>query len=430
MKVLIKDIEIISMSPDYPSVFKGHIGIEDQNIVFIGEVPSTFIADKIVEGKGHIALPGLINAHTHMAMSLLRNYADDLPLMTWLSEKIWPVEAKLTSDDIYFGTMLSIAELIKSGCTTFRDMYFHMDEVAKAVEVSGVRANLGEGLIGVADPEANGIDKVRQLYQDLNNTADGRIVIEVAPHAPYTCPDDYLRKCGELAKQLDAPLHIHLSESRFEVSESYKNFGKSPIEKVDELGLLDGKTSGAHCVHVSDEDIELLKRTKTSVLYNPSSNLKLGNGFAPIQKMINAGINVALGTDGASSNNNLNLFEEMHLAGLVNKGVLEDPTALPAYEVLKMATINGAKALGIEKTVGSLEVGKKADLILLDYNQSHLLPTHDLISMIVYSAQAADVDFVMCNGKILFENRQVLTFDEQEVMTKASKMAMDLISRV
>lgn len=430
MKVLIKDIEIISMSPDYPSVFKGHIGIEDQNIVFIGEVPSTFIADKIVEGNGHIALPGLVNAHTHMAMSLLRNYADDLPLMTWLSEKIWPIEAKLTSEDIYFGTMLSIAELIKSGCTTFRDMYFHMDEVAKAVELSGVRANLGEGLIGVADPEANGIEKVRQLYKELNNAADGRIVIEVAPHAPYTCPDDYLRKCGELAKQLDAPLHIHLSESRFEVSESYKNFGKSPIQKVDELGLLGGKTSGAHCVHVSDEDIELLRKTGTSVLYNPSSNLKLGNGFAPIQKMINAGINVALGTDGASSNNNLNLFEEMHLAGLVNKGVLEDPTALPAYEVLKMATINGAKTLGIDGIVGSLEVGKKADLILLDYNQSHLLPTHDLISMIVYSAQASDVDLVMCNGKILYENRQILTFDEQEVKGKASIIAKDLIKRV
>ncbi|OJV62181.1 MAG: N-ethylammeline chlorohydrolase [Clostridiales bacterium 38-18] len=430
MKVLIKDIEIISMSPSYPSVFKGNIGIEDQNIVFIGEVPSTFNADKVIDGMDHIAMPGLINAHTHMAMSLLRNYADDLPLMTWLSEKIWPVEAKLTSEDIYYGTMLSIAELIKSGCTSFRDMYFHMDEVAKAVELSGVRANLGEGLIGVADPDASGIDKVRNLYRELNLAADGRIVIEVAPHAPYTCPEAYLIKCGALAKDLDVPLHIHLSESRFEVSESYKNFGMSPIQKVNELGLLSGKTSGAHCVHVSEEDIELLRKTGTSVLYNPSSNLKLGNGFAPIQKMLNAGVNVALGTDGASSNNNLNLFEEMHLAGLVNKGILEDPTALPAYEVLKMATINGAKALGIDETVGSLEVGKKADLILLDFNQAHLLPTHDLISLMVYSAQASDVDFVMCNGKILYENRQILTFDEQVIKEKASIIARDLISRI
>ena len=204
----------------------------------------------------------------------------------------------------------------------------------------------------------------------------------------------------------------------------------SPIQKVDELGLLNGKTSGAHCVHVSEEDIELLRKTGTSVLYNPSSNLKLGNGFAPIQKMLNAGVNVALGTDGSSSNNNLNLFEEMHLAGLVNKGILEDPTALPAYEVLKMATINGAKALGIDETVGSLEVGKKADLILLDFNQSHLLPTHDLISLMVYSAQASDVDFVMCNGKILYENRQILTFDELEVKDTASIIARDLISRI
>ncbi|GAB6108784.1 amidohydrolase [Fusibacter bizertensis] len=429
MKLLIENVQILTMV-DGQLPFMGSIGVEDDRICFIGVTPETFNPDKTIDGDHLLAMPGFVNAHTHMGMSLLRNYADDLPLMTWLNEKIWPVEAKLSAEDIYYGSLLSMAELIRTGCTTFRDMYFQIDEVAKATDLSGLRANLGQGLVGFSDPDELAFAQVREIYKNWHEKADGRIHIEVAPHAPYTCSNAYLTKAKELALELRVPLHIHLSESVQEVKDCVENYQKTPIALMESIGLFEAKVSAAHCVHLQAQDFDILRRNEVSVLYNPSSNLKLGNGFAKISNMLQSGINVALGTDGASSNNNLNMLEEIHLGALVNKGIEGDPTVLPAYQMLKIATINGAKALGIDKEVGSLEVGKKADLVLFDLNKSHLVPHHNLVSLVVYSAAASDVKYVICNGKILLDNYEITTFDENEVIKKVKQLSVDLLKRV
>lgn len=429
MKILIRDTAILRMVNQDEGILYGDIAIDGDKIVAIGNIPEDFNAEQVIDGSNQLAMPGLINAHTHMAMSLMRNYADDLPLMTWLSEKIWPIEAGLTGDDVYLGTMLSIAEMIRTGCTTFNDMYFEMEEVAKAVELSGVRANLSRGMIGNDTEGLEKLENARAFHGAWNGKADGRIRVDIAPHAPYTCSDSYIKKAVELSKVLNTQIHIHLSESQFEVNESIENFGVTPIKKMENLGVFEVKTNAAHCVHLHDEDFEILKRHNVSVLYNPSSNLKLGNGFAKVNKMINMGINVALGTDGSSSNNNINMFEEMHLCALVNKGIEADPTAVPAYKVLEIATVGGAKALGIDKEVGTLEVGKKADLILIDLNKPHLVPRYDLVAMLVYSAAASDVKTVLCNGQILMQNYEIKTFDENQILTMAGEAAHDLVKR-
>ena len=429
MKTLIKDCTILTMRSKDDKPFIGNIGIEEDAIVFVGEIPDDFVAESIIDGQDHLAMPGLINAHTHMAMSLLRNYADDLPLKEMLNQHIRPVEAQLSAEDVYMGTLVSIAELIRSGCTTFRDMYFFTDEVAKATQISGLRANLGLGMVGVTDPEYRLFETVESLYKRWHLQAEGRIRIELAPHAPYTCPDAYLIKLSQLAQDLRVPIHIHLSESRFEVESSKRDKGLTPIEHVHQLGLFKSMSSAAHCVHLEENDFKILSEENVSVLYNPSSNLKLGNGFADIRNMLKHNINIALGTDGSSSNNNLNMFEEMHLAALVNKGVEEDPTVLPAYSVLEMATLGGARALGIDTVTGSLEVGKKADILLLDLDKPHLTPMHDPISALVYAASGSDVSHLFCNGKLIMKDYEILTFDEKDVLKKARMLAKELIAK-
>lgn len=433
MRILIKNVDILTMTSEDTPTIKGSIGIENGRIKFIdqsnADLVASFMAEKIIDGDGHLAMPGLINAHTHMGMSLLRNYADDLPLMTWLNEKIWPVEAKLNAEDVYYGTLISIIELIRCGCTTFRDMYFFQDEVAKATDEAGIRGSLGLGLVGVADPEEKLFDDVRALYSKWHNAANGRIRVEVAPHAPYTCSDAYLKKARDLALELDVPLHIHLSESLHEVNASLEQHGETPIEHVNALGLFNAKTSAAHCVHLKAPDFAILKANDVSVLYNPSSNLKLGNGFAPIGKLLREGINVAIGTDGSSSNNNLNMFEEMHLGALVNKGIEADPTALPAYKMLEIATVGGAKALDLLDDIGTLEVGKKADIILIDLNKPHLTPVGAFPSMLVYSAAGSDVSHVICDGQIVMEDYVIKTLDESKILEKGKEIASRLLNR-
>lgn len=429
MKLVIKDAFVLTMTSKDSPVLCRDIAIEEGVITHIGVVPNAFIPDRIIDGKGHIAMPGLINAHTHMAMSLLRNYADDLPLMEWLSEKIWPIEGHLNGEAVYAGTLLSLIELIRSGVTTYRDMYFYMEDVARATEVVGLRAVLGLGLVGVTDPEQKLLSQTKAFHQQWHKSCNGRIRVEVAPHAPYTCSDDYLKAAFELTQTLETSMHIHLSESLTEVKSSYDTNGVSPVKHLEDLGVLNNRVSAAHCVHIDQNDIEILKRHGVSVLYNPSSNLKLGNGFAPITQLMEAGVNVAIGTDGSSSNNNLNLFEELHLAALVNKGITGDPTALPAYKVLEIATINGAKALGIDHLVGTLEVGKRADLILIDLEKPHLVPHHDLVSAVVYSAAATDVSHVICDGVVLMEDYQLTCIDEKKVMAQAKLEASKLINR-
>ncbi|QCX33239.1 amidohydrolase [Caloramator sp. E03] len=427
MNILIKNAYIITMNQKGEVLEKADLAIENDRIKYIGKDIDNFKADKIIDGTKKVVMPGLINCHTHMAMSLFRNYADDLPLYEWLTQKIWPIEDKLTGEDVYYGTMLSIIESIKSGVTCFSDMYFFMDDTAKAALESGIRARLAWGMIGDRANDNTRFDITRRFYNDWQGKGDGRITIMAGPHAPYTCSPEYLKRVAEFAKEMNLGIHIHLSESKREVEENYEKFSKSPIKHVYDLGILDVPVTAAHCVHLSDEDIDILKEKNVSVVYNPGSNLKLGNGFAPVVKLIEKGVNVALGTDGSSSNNNVNMFEEINLSAIVNKGVSGDPTVVSAIEALKMATINGAKALCMDSEVGSIEENKKADIIIVDINKPHFYPIHDIVSSMVYTAQASDVETVIINGNIVMENYEIKTIDVEKIYYNVEKCINRLI---
>lgn len=429
MSILIKNIDLVAMNGKEEVIKNTNIYIEKDKIIHIGQIKDSIEVEREIDGKNKLAMPGLVNGHTHVGMSLLRNYADDVPLHEWLNEKIWPVEANLRDDDVYWGSLLSMVEMIESGTTAFCDMYFFMDKVGEALELSGMKGVLTRGLIEEQGGSQEKLDETRELYNKWHGKGNGRIKVMVAPHAPYTCSTDFLMKSMDLAKDLNTGIHIHLSETKKEVEDSLKQHGKTPIKYAYDLGMLDFHTIGAHCVHVTDDDIRLIKEKGMFPVNNPSSNFKLASGFAPVDKMLRAGIPVALGTDGSSSNNNLNMFEEMHLASIVNKAVNEDAISVPGIKALEMATINGAKALGWEKEIGSIEVGKKADMILIDTDKSHLYPRHNIISALAYSTQGSDVDTVIVDGKILMENRELKTLDVEKIKYMVEKKAKDLIKR-
>lgn len=419
MNLLIKNIDVIPMTERNLILENVDIQIVDNKISYIGPERSGFTPDKIIDGKGKIAIPGLINAHTHLGMSLMRNYADDLDLMTWLQDEIWPFEAKLGREDIYYASKLSMIELIKSGCTAFVDMYFEMDRVADAALEIGIRGVITPGYIE-DDNSENRIKNYKSVFEKYNDK-DGLIKVMIAPHSPYTVGKDHLIKLLELAKELNTGLHIHLSETGIEVENARRDFGKSPIAYVNELGLFDVPTIAAHCVHIDEDDIKILADKNVYVVHNPSSNLKLASGFAKVDKMMEMGVKVALGTDGASSNNNLNMFEEMHIASLLAKAVSNDPKALDAYATLEMATVSGAEAIGMGQVLGSLEEGKLADIAIIDLNKTHLVPANNKISMIVYAAQASDVDTVIINGNVIMENRNIIGVDEASIIDEVNK---------
>lgn len=426
MNILIKNGTILTMAGSEAEIITGDLGVEGDSISFIGDPVPAFRADKVINAEGRIVLPGLVNAHTHTAMSLFRHTADDLPFWEWLHDRIFPLEEALTAEYAYWGSLLSIAEMIRSGTTTFADMYFFMDKTAEAVLSSGVRANLSRGLLTEERGAYTKLEEGADLYRNWHGKGDSRINVDLGPHAPYTCSPEYLKQVAKTAKELKANIHIHLSESLKELETIREQYGLSPVEYLDRAGIFDGNTLAAHCVHLSDSDMEILKHKGVNVLNNPGSNLKLGNGFAPVKQFFKEGINVCLGTDGPASNNNLNMFEEISLAALINKGITGDPTAVPAFQALKMATINGAKALGREHETGSIEQGKKADIILVDTEKPHFYPKGDPFASLVYSAQASDVCTVICNGKVLMEDNRLLTIDEKKLLTKVSEIGRRL----
>lgn len=435
MQILIQNATIVTMDDSQRLINNGNVAIQDDKIIYVGDNSSQyheflqtnphFIPDKIIDATDKLLMPGLVNAHTHSPMNLLRNYADDLSLQQWLFEKIIPRESKLTADDIYWGAMLGIAEMIKSGTTCFADMYLHMDAVAQAVTDTGIRALLSKGPLISSHREENKIvvDEAGCLgyFAKWHNSANGRIKTCLEIHSVYFYDEDSLRGAVALAKQLNAGIHIHLMETAGEYQISYKMYGMNSVEACVQFGLFDVPVLAAHGVHLTDAEMEVLKKYNVNVVHNPSSNLKLGSGIAKIPQMLDLGINLALGTDGSASNNNLNMFEEMHLTALLHKGANMNPTMLDAYTVLKMATVNGAKALGWENEIGVVKVGMKADLILIDLDQLHLLPINNPISASVYSVQASDVDTVLIDGNIVMEKRRLLTIDEEELKNKIKR---------
>jgi len=411
----------------------GALTVKNGKIVFVGKSAATtnIEAETKINAKGKVAMPGLINCHTHVPMTLFRGIAEDQPLDTWLKETIWPLEAKLRPEDVYVGALLGCLEMIKSGTTCFADMYFHEDMVAKATEKSGLRGVLAEGIIEAGHKMLGKImfHKSVSFAKRFHGYANDRVRTMLGPHAAYSCRPDLLKKITERASELNIGVHLHLAESNTMFREFEKKYGSSEVEFLDKIGFLKNHVLAAHCINLSREDMHILSKCSVNVVHVPVANMKLGLGAAKIKDLVDLGVNVGLGTDGPASNNSLDMFETMKIAALLQKITYQNPTVMPVYEVLEMATINGAKALGLEENVGSLEVGKKADIVLVDLSKPHLKPLHNIYASIVYSARGSDVDTVIVNGKILMENRQVKTLDEQTVMEEAEKTSLDLMCR-
>ncbi len=428
-KLLLRPDFILVGGNNWKPIKNGELLVENDRILYVGprrQYEGREI-DREIEGKNKLIMPGLVNAHTHAAMTLFRGYADDMALMNWLEKKIWPAEARLTPEDIYWGTMLAIGEMIRGGITCFADMYFHMDMVAQACLESGIRAALSQGLIGLDKAKgAAGIIESKNIVSRWHGAGEGRITIMLGPHAPYTCPPQYLVEVMEVAADLDLPLHIHLAETRNEVKESLQKHNKRPVELMDSIGLFQHKVLAAHCVHLSQEEINILASKGVAIAHNPGSNLKLGSGIAPLADLLKEGALVALGTDGAASNNNLDILEELRLAALLAKGSQEDPSLIPAHQALDMATLNGVKSLFLEDGLGVLKTHSPADIIMLDLEKPHLNPLHELDAHLVYAAQSSDVEMVMVKGKILMEKRRLLTIDEERVFYEANTRATHL----
>lgn len=417
MSVLLKDVFLDGSTVD--------ILVEGNRIARIGKGAS---ADEVIDCRGKAALPGFVNTHTHAAMTLLRSYADDMPLQEWLQEKIWPLEKKLSPDDVYWGTKLACLEMIKGGTTCFNDMYFHMSKAAEAAQEMGMRAVLSEGFIDSMRPEV-GEEQFRRSQEfvrrvrEMNNT---RILPALGPHALYTVSEESLRKLADFARKDDLLVHFHLSEAKEEVDNCIDAHGSRPVEYLDGIGFLSDQLLAAHSVWVSSDEIRLLSEKGVKISHNPVSNMKLAVGRAmPYAEMKQRNLNISLGTDGCASNNSLDMFETMKFAALLNKWSSNDQTMLPAEEAMNMATVNGAEALRIR--AGRIAVGWLADIILIDLKRPEFTPNHNLASNVVYSGNASCVDTTIIDGKVVMNKRRVQ--GEEEILEKAQEVAMDLVSR-
>ncbi len=422
MGIVLKDILAILPNGSKDEIRETTIYIEGKKIAAIGERPPGFQEDKVIEGKDKLVMPGLVNCHTHSYMAFMRNVADDLSFMDWLFGTIDPIEQQMTDEDTYWGACLAIIEMMKSGTTCFNDMQMNIHQTTRAVKESGMRAVVSRGLVGSGNDEAGRL-RLAQAYEERDAAKDcDRLSFMLGPHAPYTCDDAFMRIVSQEAKKNKMRIHVHLSESVSETEQIREKYGCTPIEMANQNGLFDVPAVAAHCVQATDHDIAILKEKGVSVVTNPASNMKLGNGFAPVAKMLEAGVNVCLGTDGAASNNSLNMFRELGLLTLIHKGVHKTPQCVSAREGFRIATINGAKALGLEDEIGTIEAGKKADLAILDLNVPSFTPRNNLIAGLAYSANGSEVETVIIDGKITMEDRKILTLDEQMVYQKIDEL--------
>jgi Cytosine deaminase and related metal-dependent hydrolases len=428
MKTLIKGATILTMRNDEP--FTGDILIDEDRIADIRPAIAAE-ADRVIRGEGMAAMPGLINAHQHTPMSLLRGFSDDLKLMDWLDKKMLPAESRMTPEDIYWGAKLAMAEMIKSGTTAFADMYIHMNEIAIAVEEVGMRASLTRGLVFLEKDGGRRMSEALDLIRRWSGQADGRITTMLGPHSPYTVPPQPFSEIISLAVRENIPIHTHLAETKEEAIKIREKYDQTPTEYLYHLGLFEkAHVLLAHGVHLNRRDLGYLRGMRGGVSHNPVSNLKLGCGIAPITDMAERGITVGLGTDGAGSAATLDMFEEVRSAAWLQKLDYGDPTKLPAEHALHMATAGSAKLLNIGHETGTLEIGKKADIILIDLRKPHLQPIHNLHSLLAYSANGSDVDTTIVNGKVLMQGRQLLTIDEDELFKQASIRSKRIVDGV
>lgn len=425
MKTLITNGLILDMVGEEPNIKKADILIENNKILKI-EKDITDEFDKKINAKNMLIMPGLVNTHTHLAMSIFRGYKDDRKLMDWLENAIFPVEDKLQPEDIYWNSYLSCLEMIKSGTTTCNDMYFGMNKVIEAIEATGLRAVVAWCLTD--DSIRDKLERTREYAKIYNNNPESKITIFTSPHAPYSCNPDTIKLCVDLAKELHTGLHIHLAETQNEVVTIRDRYDKTATEYLADLDVFDVSVILAHGIYISDSDIEILKKhnIKGGISHNPISNCKLSSGICDVVKLRKNGINVGLGTDGIGSTTTLDMFEEMKTAAYLQKVNTMEPTSIKAYDILKMSTIEGAKVLGLEDIIGTIEEGKKADLIFIKTDKIHLCPENDICTNLVYSANGSDVDTVMIDGKIIMQNRKMIDINEREIMKKVKKIAKRL----
>lgn len=421
--------DVVTMDASRRVLSPGAVAVNGRDIVAVGtpeEIARQFAASETIEAAGHVVLPGLVNTHTHAPMVMYRGLADDLALMDWLQKYIFPAEAKTVSPEmVRVGTRLAALEMIQSGTTTFADMYYFEEEIARATKAAGLRGVLGETIIGfpVADAKtpADALKRTEAFMREF--AGDDLITAVPAPHSPYTVDEPTLRAIRELADRYKVPILIHLAETEDEVNIIREKHGMSPTAWLDSLGFLRPDVVAAHCVWLTDDDIAIMKRAGAAVSHNPESNMKLASGVAPVPKYLAAGITVGLGTDGAASNNDLDMFGAMRQTAFLHKLVSRDPRAMPATAVLEMATIGGARALGLDKRVGSLEAGKRADLIVVAMNGARQTPMYNPVSHLVYVARGDDVRTTVVNGKVLMRDRQMRTLDERVVLADARALA-------
>ena len=394
----------------------GSVIIDDGVISYVGEsVQDKTGFDRYIDARGGIVMPGLINTHTHSPMTLLRGCGNDLALDEWLNHHIFPLEDKLDDEAVYYGTLLGCAEMIASGTTAFADMYFFSESSAKAVLEAGIKANISRCVTGTHNDYKKRLSEARQLFKDYHGAGKGLLKIEHSAHAVYTCSREAIRAVAEAAQEDGTGIHIHLSETMKENRDCYSKNGKSPTEIMRDLGVFNVRTNAAHCVYLSENDMDILKRYDVSVAHNPTSNLKLASGVANIKEMLEKDINVSIGTDGAASNNALDMFAEMKLSGLLHKGMRLDPKLIPAQTALEMATVKGAKALGREKETGMLKAGLRADIIILDADAPCMIPVNDPVSAVVYASAGGQVVTSIINGRIVMENRELKTLDIEKI---------------
>jgi 5-methylthioadenosine/S-adenosylhomocysteine deaminase len=428
--LLIKNADWVATQNGNREVLRGASILVRDGIIREVEQASTASAEVEVNARDKIALPGLINAHTHLSMTLFRGFADDMLLQDWLQKKIWPLEAKHTGESCYVGALLGSAEMIMSGTTTFVDMYFHMEDVAKAVAEAGLRGFLSYGVIDLFDQAKARAeqDKTREFFDYVHSLGNPRIRFALGPHAAYTCSAETLLWAREFAEKNDAILHIHVAETRREQADFQKGHGMRVVEYLNKIGALSRKMLAAHCAWLTKSEVTLLGKAGACVAHCPVSNMKLATGgVAPLPEMFDAGIAVGLGTDGAASNNTLDMFETMKVCALLHKAHRWDPTILNAQKVLDLATIDGARALGVENEIGSIEVGKRADIILLNAKAPNMVPIQGkdtIISDLVYSASSANVDTTIVDGNVLMQNREIRSLKMDEIVPRAQEVAL------
>ncbi|MGI6655837.1 MAG: amidohydrolase family protein [Desulfobulbus sp.] len=419
---------LLTMDAARTLIADGALAISGETIVAVGpaaELRERFPgAEELATPRGLI-MPGLVNVHTHASMALFRGLADDLPLMRWLHDHIFPVEARLTGELVYQGALLSLCEMIRSGTTSFCDMYLFAAEVGRAAAEAGVRAWVGEAMYDFPSPcygpLENGFACVRDLFARFRNHP--LVTVTLCPHAVYTCSPDLLTRIGAAAQDENALLVIHLAENSDEVRTCFERYGQRPAAHLDALGLLGTRTVAAHCVMLDEDEIRLLAKRGVGVAHCPESNLKLASGIAPAARMLEAGVKLGIGTDGSASNNDVDMFGEMRTAAFIHKAAQLDPTAMPADLVLEAATLSGARVLGAEQSIGSLEPGKKADCIVLDLDQPHLTPLYNPVSHLVYAARGGDVLHSVINGKVVMRDRCLLTLDQPAILARAREIA-------